>query len=117
MDIEENKDARTWGMLCHLSALLAIIGIPLGNVIGPLIVWLLKKNDFPFVDIQGKLSINFQISMTIYAIIAALLIFVLVGLPLLIALAIADIVLIIIASIKASDGISYQYPLSINFLK
>ena len=61
-------------MLCHLTALLGIIGIPFGNIVGPLIIWLLKKNVYPFVNEQGKESLNFQISMTIYALAAALLI-------------------------------------------
>jgi uncharacterized protein len=61
-------------MLCHLTALLGIIGIPFGNIVGPLIIRLLKKNVYPFVNEQGKESLNFQISMTIYALAAALLI-------------------------------------------
>jgi len=66
-------------MLCHLTALLGIIGIPFGNIVGPLIIWLLKKNVYPFVNEQGKESLNFQISMTIYALAAALLILIKIG--------------------------------------
>lgn len=75
----DDKQARIWGMLCHLTALLGIIGIPFGNIVGPLIIWLLKKNVYPFVNEQGKESLNFQISMTIYALAAALLIFIKIG--------------------------------------
>ncbi len=112
----ENKQANTWGMLCHLLAFCGFV-IPFGNIIGPLIIWLTKKDAFPFVNEQGKESLNFQISMTIYAIIAWLLCFILIGIPLLIAIAISQIILVIIASIKANDGVSYHYPISIKFIK
>ncbi len=113
----DEKQAHKWGMLCHLTALAGFVGIPFGNIIGPLVVWLLKKGDYPFVDGQGKESLNFQISVTIYGIVAALLIFVVIGIFLLIGLVIADLVLVIIASVKASSGESYHYPLTIRFIK
>jgi len=111
------KDARMWGMLCHLTALVMLLGIPLGNIIGPLVVWLIKRNDYPFVDEQGKESLNFQISMTIYAIVAALLALFCVGIPLLIGLVIADLILVIIASVKISNGEEFRYPCTIRFFK
>ncbi|MEW6113824.1 MAG: DUF4870 domain-containing protein, partial [Thermodesulfobacteriota bacterium] len=61
-----SKQATNWGMLCHLSALLGLVLISFGHILGPLVVWLFKKNDDPFIDEQGKESLNFQISMTIY---------------------------------------------------
>ena len=67
-----NQEARTWAMWCHLAALLAIplafVGIPplLLNIVGPLVVWLWKKDQHPFIDDQGKESLNFQISLSIY---------------------------------------------------
>lgn len=103
--------------MCHLGALAAFIGIPFGHIIGPLVFWLLKKNEHAFVDNQGKESLNFQISMTIYCCIAFPFIFILIGIPLLIALAITDLVLVIIAAVKASNGIAYRYPITIRFLK
>jgi uncharacterized Tic20 family protein len=112
----DNKE-KNFGMLCHLTALSALLGIPFGHILGPLVVWLLKKNDFPFVDEQGKESINFQISMTIYSAVSALLILVAIGVLLLVGIAIVDIVLVIIASIKASNGETYKYPLTIRFIK
>ena len=111
------KEAKTFAMLCHLGALAGFIGIPFGNIIGPLIFWLIKKNDYPFVDDQGRESLNFQITMTIAAVIAVVLCFVLIGIPLLIALLIFDLVMIIIAAIKANDGVRYRYPMCIRFLK
>ena len=113
----DSKDARTWGMLCHLAALVGFLGIPLATIIGPLVVWLIKKQEYPLVDREGKKSLNFQISMAIYAVAAFLLIFVLIGIPLLILIALVDLILIIVASVKTSNGEDYNYPLSIKFFK
>jgi uncharacterized protein len=111
-----SKDARTFGMLCHLIAFAGLV-VPFGNVIGPLVIWLLKKEQFDFVDDQGKESLNFQISLVIYAIASALLIVVVVGIFLLIALGIFAIVMVIIATIRANEGQRFRYPLTIRFLK
>jgi len=111
-----SKDATTWGMLCHLIALAGFI-IPFGNVIGPLIIWLIKKDEFPFVEDQGKESLNFQISMTIYIIVSIILMVIVIGVLLLIALAIFEVIMIIIATVKANSGEKYRYPLSIKFIK
>lgn len=112
-----DKDAKLWGMLCHLSALSALIGIPFGNIAGPLVIWLIKKEQYAFVDDQGKESLNFQITMSIFAIVAAILILLLIGIPILIALLVIDVVFTIIASIQANDGKYYRYPYSIKFIK
>lgn len=114
--LDKQKDERMWGMFCHVAALSWFVGIPFGWVIGPLIVWLIKKNDSPFIDQQGKNAINFQISMTIYYTIAGLLCLIVVGFLLLPALAIFGFIVVLIAAIKASDGETYQYPLSFKFL-
>jgi len=107
----------TWAMLCHLAALAIFIGIPFGNIIGPLVVWLVKKQEHPFIDEQGKAAVNFQISMTIYLIAAFFLCFVFIGFPILIGLLITNLIFIIVASVKASNGESYKYPLAIRFIK
>jgi uncharacterized Tic20 family protein len=107
----------SWGMLCHLTALLVYVGIPFGNIIGPLVVWLLKRQQYAFVDIQGKESINFQISMSIYGLIAALLTYILIGWLLLAGLVVANIVLVVIASVRASRGESYRYPFAMRLIK
>lgn len=111
------KKAHTWGMLCHLTALVAFVGVPFGHIIGPLVIWLIKKNEFPFVDEQGKESLNFQISMSIYAIVAGILCFIFIGFILLGVIIIVVLVLVIIASVKASNGESYRYPFTIRFFK
>lgn len=111
-----SSEERQWGMFCHLAALGGIV-IPFGNVVGPLIVWMVKKAEMPFVNEQGMEALNFQISMTIYLIVTGLLMFVLIGFLLFPVVAVADLVLLIIAGIKASNGESYHYPVTIRFLK
>jgi len=104
-------------MFAHLSSFLGWIGIPLANIIAPLVIWQVKKEDMPFASSQAKECLNFQISMTIYAIISAILCFVVIGFLLIPALYVIDIVFTIIAAIKSNDGIPYQYPLTIRFIK
>jgi len=115
-ELETNKDAKTWGMLSHLSALAGLI-IPGGFFIGPLVVWLIKKNEMPFVDDQGKEALNFQLTALIALVIAGILCLVLIGFLLLPVIGIADLVFTIIAAIKANEGIRYRYPLNFRFLK
>lgn len=110
-----SKDERMWAMLSHLSAL-AFFVFPFGNIIGPLVVWLVKKDEYPFVDDQGKESLNFQISVSLYGIVAGVLILVLIGIPLLIGLFFFNFILVVIASVKANDGVYYRYPLTIRFI-
>ncbi len=108
-------EERTFGMLCHLSAFATFV-VPFGNILGPLVVWLVKREGSRFVDEQGKEALNFQISITIYAIVSALLVLVLVGIVFLIALAIFWLVSVIVASVRANEGRPYRYPLTIRFL-
>jgi len=112
-----DRDTRMWAMCCHLAGLALLIGIPAANILGPLIIWQIKKEQHPFIDAHGKESMNFQISMFIYGLVAALLIFVCVGMVLLPAVVVVDIVFVIIAGIKANDGQAYRYPLTIRFIK
>src|SRR5438874_7175535 len=95
---------RTWCVLCHASALLGLFFHFLGHLLGPLIVWLVKRGDSPEIDAHGKESLNFQLSMLIYDAIAAILCIVLIGIPILIILWIVNTVFVIIASIRASEG-------------
>jgi uncharacterized Tic20 family protein len=110
------KEEKNWGMLCHLSALAGFIGLPYGNVLGPLIVWLIKKNDSPFIDAQGKESLNFHLSMAIYLTIAAIALFVVVGFVLLPIVYLFGLIYTIIGAVAASNGQNYRYPLTIRFL-
>jgi uncharacterized Tic20 family protein len=111
-----NKQERLWATIAHLSAFAGFI-IPLGNVLGPLIIWLIKREEGPFVDQQGKEALNFGISVTLYAAISYILVFVLIGVLLLIGLGIFWIVVLILAAVRANEGKAYRYPLSIRFIK
>lgn len=111
-----SNDERNWGMLAHILALAGYLLIPFGNILGPLVVYLMKKDQSAFVADQARESLNFQISMTIYFMIAGVLIFVLIGMVLLPVLWIAGLVLTIMAAIKASSGVAYRYPLTIRLI-
>ena len=114
--IYPSKDERTWAMLCHFSAFSGLI-FPFGNFLAPLIIWLIKKEEMPFVNDQGKEVLNFQISMLIYFIISGLLCIILIGIPIIIGLVIFDFIITIIAAINANDGKYYRYPISIHFIE
>lgn len=107
---------RTWSMLAHLSALSGFI-IPFGSIIGPLLIWQIKKHEMPAVVEHAKEVLNFQISCIIYLLVAALLIFVVIGFPLMFAIAVFNLVCVIIAALKANDGKPWRYPGTIRFLK
>lgn len=135
--LEPSNDGRMWATLCHLSGFLGSI-FPFGNIIGPLVLWMMKKNEYPLVNVEGKESLNCQLSYTLYTIIWGL-----VGLlsftgfvfssgshpskgfyPVLITYAILGfamlvtyIISIIVAAIKTSNGKTFRYPLIIRFIK
>ena len=88
----------------------------LGISLAPLIIWLSKREDYPLVTDQGKEILNFQISITLYVIVSAVLAIVLIGIPILIGLAIFEFIIIIVAAIKANDGTKYRYPITIHFI-
>jgi uncharacterized Tic20 family protein len=117
------SQARTWNMLCHLSALAGFI-IPFGNILGPLLVWQIKKNEIPSTNVHGKAALNFQITVTLAAfvgvVVAVILSFFCVGfllVPLVILIGLAGLVFAIIAGIKANNGEDYKYPYSLNLIK
>jgi len=113
----DDKQARTWGMLCHIAAFAGLI-IPLvGNIVGPLVIWLIKKEEHPFVDEQGKESVNFQITVTIAGIVAVILSCFGIGIILGLVVLIVYIIFVIIASIKASNGEHYRYPVALRLIK
>lgn len=109
---QPNRDARLYGMLCHLLGLSWMVGIPFGWIFGPLVVWMIKRDDHPFIDEQGKEAMNFQLSMTLYTF---GLFVTCVGILLIPVVWIIELVYTIIASVKASDGIPYRYPFTIRF--
>jgi uncharacterized protein len=117
------SQARTWNMLCHLSALAGYI-IPFGNVLGPFLIWQIKKNEFPSVEEHGKAALNFQLTVLIalfVGIVAAVLLsFVCIGfllIPVVVVIALCGLVFAIIAGIKANNGEAYRYPWSLTLVK
>lgn len=115
--MDDVKSDRTWAMVCHLSALCGYFLPVIGNILGPFLVWMAKRDQSPFIDQQGKEALNFQITVTIALLIAAALVVVVVGLFLLPLIALADFILIIIASASAYKGESFRYPFCLRFVK
>jgi len=110
-------------MWCHMSALAGLV-VPFGNLIAPLVIWQMKRNEFPSVEEHGKESLNFQLSVLIYflggSVLAAIGMVFCIGwilVPVLIALHFGALVLAVIAGIKANDGVSYRYPLNLRLVK
>ncbi|KUG03964.1 hypothetical protein ASZ90_018627 [hydrocarbon metagenome] len=125
---QTEQASRNWAIGCHLSALALYLGIPFGNILGPLIIWLFKKDESPLVDENGKEALNFQISLLLYGAIAVILIFVfsltIIFIPLAVMLGMliflfgpVNLIFIIIAALKVSNGESFSYPLSMRLLK
>jgi uncharacterized protein len=128
------KDVRTWSMLCHLAALAGMF-FTFGNVIGPLLVWQIKKNELPEIEPYGKESVNFQITIAIIQLIATVILIGSVGTAVLwrgpfftlgTGFGLASIIgvvhlialiLVIIASVRANRGEFYKYPFAIRFVK
>ena len=111
-----SAEARQWALFAHLSALAGMI-IPFGNIIGPLIIWQVKKAEFPFVDDQGKEALNFNITAALAFLVAMALTIVLIGVLLMPLVGIAWLVFTILAAIKANNGESYRYPVSLRLVK
>ena len=110
-----SAEERQWAMFAHLSALVGVI-IPLGSIIGPLVIWLIKKDTMPFVNDQGKEALNFNITVGIAAVVSWILCFILIGFLLLAVLAIGWLVFVIIATIKANEGTTYRYPFTLRLV-
>jgi uncharacterized Tic20 family protein len=140
-------DEKTWAMWCHLTAFVGLVGVPLGHIIGPMVVWQMKKDDSAFVDASGKESLNFHISLTLYTFVAivVLLVFFFTSiyltagaagehvapgtwLPLLLGgflgpllglliFPLLGVIFTVVGAIKAANGELYHYPFAIRFLR
>jgi uncharacterized protein len=109
------QDVRNWAISAHLSA---FIGAWLALAfMGPLVVWLIKREGHPFIAMHAREALNFNLSMLIYGVVAVLLSLLLVGIPILVGIVIAWFVLTVIAAVKASNGEEYHYPLTIQFVQ
>jgi uncharacterized Tic20 family protein len=106
----DDEDEQLWGLILHPSALAGFL-ISFGNLIAPLIIWQIKKDESEFLDEVGREAVNFHIAITVYALISTVLIFVLIGFLLLAAVTIGMIVLTVIAAVKANDGECYRFPM------
>ncbi len=105
-----SKDATNMAMLCHLLAIFT-------GFLGPLIIWLIKKDDTPFVDRHGKEALNFQLTVLIAMFASGLLSFICIGFLLMSVVWIVDLIFCIIAAVKTSRGEEYRYPVAIRFIK
>lgn len=103
-------------MLCHLSSFSGFF-FPFGGIIGPLICWLSKRDDSEWVNVNGKAALNFNLSILLYLILVIPLVFIIVGIPIMIALGVLKVVCITIASIKSARGESFRYPITIPFIQ
>ncbi len=116
MEESVGKEERNMGVLVHILAFSMFV-IPPGFVLGPLILWLIKREESAFIDYHGKQSLNFQISCFIYLVVSALLMIAVIGFILVPAVLIFWFAFIIVAAVKTSDGEYYRYPLTIPFIK
>ena len=113
---ELSESERNWAMGCHLSSLAGFF-FPFGGIIGPLVCWLSKRDESVWVYINGRNSLNFQLSMLLYMVLAVPLIFIIIGIPIIAFLATLKVICIIIASVRASKGEPFKYPLVIPFIQ
>ena len=103
-------------MFAHLSALIGLI-VPFGNVLVPLVIWLVQKDKMAFVDDQGKEALNFQITVFGAALVSMLAMLILIGFLLIVVVGLGALVFTIMAAIKANEGVAYRYPLTIRLIK
>jgi len=111
-----SQEARQWAMFCHFSAFLGLV-FPFGNLLGPLIVWQIKRESDPFVDSQGKEALNFQITVSLAMLVSFFLCLLVIGFLLLALVCAGALVLTVIAGVKANEGRDYRYPFTWRPLK
>lgn len=104
-----SADDRKWGMIAHLAAFAGLV-IPFGNVLGPLVIWLARREGSRFVGDQAKEALNFNITVVFGALACFILMWVLIGVLLFAALGLYWLVMTIVAAAKAGEGIHYRYP-------
>ena len=115
-DFQRENQTKQWGLFLHLSLLAGFI-VPLAGLVTPIVIWQLKKNDLPGLDIHGKNVVNWIISDLIYMTIGSILCLVVIGIPILITLGIVSVIFPIIGGIKANNGEVWKYPLTMRFVK
>lgn len=110
------RDERQWAMLCHVSAMLMYV-TAVGGLLAPFVIWLLKRDEMPFVADQGKETLNFQITILLALAASIVLMLVVVGFVLFWALLAFHFVVTIIAAVKVTEGVTYRYPFCWRVLK
>ena len=118
--MEENRilteTERNWSMLSHLTAFTGFF-FPFGGIIGPLVCWLSRRDDSEWLNINGRNALNFNLSMLLYMVLAFPLCFIIIGIPIMVFLIILKVICIILASVKASKGELFRYPIVIPFIQ
>jgi uncharacterized Tic20 family protein len=105
---------KEWALLLHLSQFAGMV-VPMAGFIAPFVIWQVKKDEYPELDAHGKVVANWLLSFLIYGIVCFLLVFIVIGIPLLIALCLIAVIFPIIGAVKANNGELWPYPLSIKF--
>lgn len=109
------KEERNWAMFAHLSALLVYPTL-IGGIVGPLVIWLMRKDDMSFAADQAKETLNFQITVYLTGLVCCILFLILIGFVLFGLLVVAHVVLTIMAAVKASEGVAYRYPFNLRLI-
>ena len=110
-----NSDERTWAILVHASAFAGLF-VPFGNILAPLLVWLIKREESEFVDANGKQALNFQMTWTVIVVLALFSLVIGVGLVLVPLVALAWVILVVLATVRASENEVYDYPLTVDLV-
>ena len=117
-----SAEQRSWAMFCHLAAL-SVFVTGIGLILGPLIVWLIKRDEMPFVDDQGKEALNFNITLCLLGVVLGLFVLITLGIgalivvPLSVVIGLVWLIVTIVAAIKANDGEYYRYPFALRLIK
>ncbi|MEL6320541.1 MAG: DUF4870 domain-containing protein [Cyanobacteria bacterium J06626_14] len=111
----QDRQTRQWAMFLHLSQLAGYI-VPVAGLVVPIVIWQMKKEEMPELDVHGKVVANWIISLLIYGAVCLVLTFVLIGVFLFAVLGIIAIVFPIIGAIKANEGQVWKYPFSLTLL-
>jgi hypothetical protein len=109
-----SSNDRLWSVFCHLSY---FFGFALISFLFPLVVYLVMRGESPYLTHHAREALNFHLSVLLYCALCVPLCFIVVGFPLLVAIAVTGIVCAIVAAVKASDGVFYRYPITIRFVR
>lgn len=113
--VDVERRTREWSQWIHFSMLAGLL-VPGAGLIAPIVLWQIKKDELPGVDVHGRIAVNWILSVLVYGVASAILILLLIGIPLLIALAVLSVVFPILGGIKAGKGEVWPYPLTIRFI-